>query len=117
MTPQDAIGLLRQVRDMPILDEDGRRCGVCDDLEFDGAPGKALWVANLLVGPGAWRSRAPFWLLWPLQGLAGRRVTRVPWHAVREIGPHILLKGRGEDFGLRVVEDRVAARMPKVAAL
>jgi sporulation protein YlmC with PRC-barrel domain len=114
--PQDALGLLRQLRDLPIVDVDGRWCGVCDDIEFDGEPGGPLHVANLLVGVGGWRGRGPRWLIGPLQALFGDQAARVPWSAVRSVGPQILLHGRGEAFGLRRVEDRLARRMPRLPA-
>ena len=43
--------LVGEVRDMQIVDCDGARCGIADDIELDGF-GKTLKVKALLVGPG-----------------------------------------------------------------
>ena len=53
MTPDGPLKLVSDLLDLPLIDSEGCYCGIVDDVEFSGAPGKALNVEALLVGPGA----------------------------------------------------------------
>jgi hypothetical protein len=117
MKPDDAMGLLRSVRDVPVMDCEGRLCGVCDEIRFTGGPGEDLTIHSLLVGPGAWRSRAAGWLVWLIRHVAGDRATAVPWERVAHITSRIELDSRAAELGLRQVEDRLAKRFPRLPAL
>ncbi len=43
----------------PVGDSDGSHCGISDDVECTGTPGKELVLNALLVGPGAYQHRSP----------------------------------------------------------
>jgi sporulation protein YlmC with PRC-barrel domain len=107
MRRDDPLKLLSEVRDLQIVDRDGRNCGICDDIELDGGPGEPLRVAALLVGPGAYARRLPRWASRLATKLAGRRVTRVPWSTVEKISGRIFLSVTAEALGLRKSEDRL----------
>ena len=64
MKPDDPIKLVAELLDLPLLDKDERYCGIVDDVEFSGAPGKRLALEALLVGPGAYQGRLPSWMYW-----------------------------------------------------
>ena len=96
-----------EVRDLQIVDRDGRNCGICDDVELDGEPGSPLRVAALLVGPDAYSRRFPKWTMRLIRAVAGQRVTRVPWNVIEKITGRIYLSVTGESVGLRRVEDRM----------
>jgi len=112
--PDASLKLLAEVRDLQIVDRDGRNCGVCDDIELDGKPGGPLRIKSLLVGPGAYEGRIPKWLFWLVKRISGSRVTKVPWSAVDKISARIFLNVPGEKVGLRVVENRWVRRFEKV---
>ena len=52
MKPGSPIKLVSELLDLPLYDSDGKYCGIVDDVELDGAPGKAL----TLKAPPARRS-------------------------------------------------------------
>ena len=106
MKPQDKIQLVSGLLDLPILDKDYRYCGIVDDLEFEEADG-ALRVKALLVGPGAYRGRLPGWAFRLVGWIAGKRIARVPWDAIAEIGSAVVLDVSAETCGLHRTEDRV----------
>ena len=110
----DPLKLLSEVRDLQIVDKDGRNCGICDDIELDGAPGEALTVSALLVGPGAYARRLPKWAHRLVVSLAGNRMVRVPWQSVEKISGRIYLSVTAESLGLRRTEDRLASAMKRV---
>jgi hypothetical protein len=114
MKADGSLKLLAEVRDLQIVDVDGLHCGVCDDVELEGGPGRPLRVKALLVGPGAYEGRVPGWVFALVKRLAGGRMTRVPWSAVDRVTGRIFLKVTGESLGLRVVEDRLARKLAKV---
>ena len=113
MKPNGSLKLLAEVRDLQIVDKDGRSCGICDDIELDGGPGK-LAIKALLVGPGAYEGRVPNWLFWLIKRIAGSRIARVPWSAVDKISARIFLNVTAEEVGLRKVEDRWVRKLQKV---
>ena len=86
--------LVGEVRDMQIVDCDGARCGIADDIELDGF-GKTLKVKALLVGPGAYRGRLPAWAQAVVVWIASERVTKVPWDAVLRITSEIRTRKKG----------------------
>lgn len=114
MKPNGALKLLAEVRDLQIVDKNGKNCGICDDIELEGGPGKPLKIKALLVGPGAYEGRIPKWLFWMVCKMAGSRVTKVPWGAVDKISARIFLNVTGEEVGLRKVEDRWVRKFEKV---
>ena len=100
-----------------IVDEDERSCGIVDDVELSGGPGKETRVKALLVGPGAYRGRMPRWMFWFVRKIAGDRMVRVPASQIIEIGAVVKLGCRGEKLGLHEAEDRASAWIPKWGAL
>jgi sporulation protein YlmC with PRC-barrel domain len=99
--------VLSELRDLQIVDVDGRNCGICDDIEFEGGPGEPLRVRALLVGPGAYSRRLPSWAARLVAAVAGRSMVRVPWGAVEKITGRIYLSVTAESVGLRRTEDRL----------
>lgn len=116
MKPFDRIKIVSQLLDLPIIDDDERSCGIVDDVELSGSPGKELRVNALLVGPGAYEGRMPGWTFWLARRIAGDRIVRVPADQVAEIGSVVKLKVRGETLGLHRVEDQVGAWIPRGGA-
>jgi sporulation protein YlmC with PRC-barrel domain len=114
MRRPDPLKLLSEVRDLQIVDKDGRNCGICDDVELDGAPGEALTVSALLVGPGAYARRLPKWVHRLIASVAGTTIARVPWGAVEKISGRIHLSATAESVGLRRTEDRLIERLKQV---
>jgi sporulation protein YlmC with PRC-barrel domain len=117
MNPLEQIKIVSQLLDLPIIDKDERSCGMVDDVELSGAPGKETRVAALLAGPGAYSGRMPEWMFWIVRKIAGDRIARVPAEQIAEIGSVVKLKCRGEDVGLHLVEDEVERWIPSWGAL
>ena len=111
------IKIVSQLLDLPIIDKDERSCGIVDDIELGGSPGKAMRVEALLVGPGAYEGRMPAWLFWLTRKIAGDRMTRVPAAEIAEIGSVVKLKSKAETLGLHEVEDQVRAWIPRKGAM
>jgi sporulation protein YlmC with PRC-barrel domain len=111
------VKLVSQVLDLPIIDSDERWCGIVDDIEFRGAPGKGTHVSALLVGPGAYSGRMPRWLYAAVEAIAGNRLVRVPADQVIEIGSVVKLKSRAEKLKLHRTEDKVRACIPRWGAV
>jgi hypothetical protein len=107
MSRASSIKVLSEVRDLQIVDSDNRNCGICDDVEFEGAPGAPLRVRALLVGPGAYSRRLPGWAAKLTASVAGHSVVRVPWNVVEKISGRIYLSVTAESVGLRKTEDRL----------
>jgi sporulation protein YlmC with PRC-barrel domain len=101
--------LLSEVRDLQLVDTQGRICGMVDEIELSGGPGKSLRVEALLVGPGAWRGRLPAWGFLLVRLVAGDRVVRVPWSAVDHVTSRVFLNRTAETLGLMRAENRLAA--------
>ncbi|HWI89124.1 MAG TPA: hypothetical protein VNS11_07810 [Sphingomicrobium sp.] len=112
-----SIKLVSQLLDLPIIDKDERWCGIVDDIEFDGAPGKPLKVKALLVGPGAYEGRMPKWMFWLARKVGGERIARVPAAEIIEIGAVVKLKCRAEKLKLHLSEDRAAQWIPRFGAM
>jgi sporulation protein YlmC with PRC-barrel domain len=117
MTPDSPIKLVSELLDLPLYDSEGKYCGVVDDVELSGGPGKALDLKALLVGPGAYAGRLPRWAMAVVKLVAGDRMTRVPMDKVRTIGPTIQLECRGRDLGLHRSETAAARWLPHEGAL
>jgi sporulation protein YlmC with PRC-barrel domain len=92
--------LVGEVRDLQIIDASGRRCGIADDIEFEGGVGKRLKVKALLVGPGAYTKRLPAWLSLIINKLVGAHLVRVPWKDIVRIGSEIELAREAKAYGL-----------------
>jgi sporulation protein YlmC with PRC-barrel domain len=116
MNPQGTIKLLREVRDLQVIDKDGRNCGICDDLEFTEASG-ALALESLLIGPGAMLGRFPRWLshVWKTLGL--NKFTRVPWQDVESVTSRIRLKKPASSYGLTRLDNSLARYLKRLPSL
>jgi sporulation protein YlmC with PRC-barrel domain len=117
MTPDSPIKLVSELLDLPLLDSEGKYCGIVDDVEFSGDAGKILELKALLVGPGAYERRLPGWAFWLVRKIAGDRLTRVPMDRVRTIGAVVKLECAGRDLGLHRDETRVGKWIPRKGAL
>ena len=117
MKPGDPIKLVGELLDLPIMDKDGRYCGIVDDIEFAGSVGKELRLKALLVGPGAYQGRLPDWAFALTRLVAGDRITRVPADEIEKIRAVVTLKCRAEQVGLHRIEDRVRRWIPKSGAI
>jgi hypothetical protein len=116
MRPAGPIKLVSQLIDLPLVDKDDRWCGIVDDVEFEGEPGKDMRIKALLAGPGAYRGRMPAWMFWIVRMIAGDRVTRVPFDEIETIRSAVHLKCPAEEIGLHRVENRVRAWIPRKGA-
>lgn len=117
MKMTDPIKLIGQVLDLPIIDKDGRWCGIVDDVELVGGPGKPCKIKALLVGPGAYEARMPGWMFWIVRKIAGDRIVRVPIDEVASVGSAIKLKSTGTSLNLTESEDRVRRWIPRKGAM
>ena len=117
MTPDGALKLVSELLDLPLIDRDGKYCGIVDDVEFRGRPGRSLEVKALLVGPGAYAGRLPAWAMWLVRGTAGNRIVRVPFERVVTIGSAVYLDGSAKDLGLHRSEERAGRWIPRAGAL
>jgi sporulation protein YlmC with PRC-barrel domain len=117
MKPDGPLKLVSQLLDLPLIDKDGRWCGVVDDVEFDGAHGKPAKMVALLVGPGAYQRRLPGWAFWLVRKTVGDRITRVPVDAIESITAAVHLKRAAEDLQLHRGEDRARRWIPRKWAL
>jgi hypothetical protein len=115
--PDASIKLVSQLLDLPLVDKDDRWCGVVDDVELEGSPGKSVRIKALLVGPGAYRGRLPAWIFGLMRKVAGNRVTRVPVAKIDQIAAAVHLNCAAEMLGLHVTEDRVRSWIPHKGAL
>jgi sporulation protein YlmC with PRC-barrel domain len=117
MTPDSPIKLVSELLDLPLFDTEGKYCGIVDDVELEGAPGKPLKLNALLVGPGAYAGRMPAWAMWLVERIAGDRITRVPMDKVRSIGTAVHLECPGRDLGLHKSETAAGKWVPRWGAL
>ena len=117
MKPSDRIKLVSQLLDLPLIDSDGNYCGIVDDIELDGSPGKKTHLAALLVGPGAYRGRMPGWAMRLVRLVAGDRVTRVPIGEVEGIRSFVQLRRTARELGLDKTEAKTARWIPREGAL
>jgi sporulation protein YlmC with PRC-barrel domain len=117
MTPDSPIKLVSELLDLPLFDTEGKYCGIVDDVELEGAPGKPLKLNALLVGPGAYAGRMPAWAMWLVKRIAGDRITHVPMDKVRSIGTAVHLECPGRDLGLHKSETAAGKWVPRWGAL
>ena len=117
MTPKGMIKLVSGLLDLPLIDSEGKYCGIVDDVELAGQAGKTLKLAALLVGPGAWAGRLPAWAMWLVRKTVGDGITRVPVAKVRMIGAVVHLTVPAKELGLHRSEDRAGRWMPRKGAL
>lgn len=117
MKPGSPIKLVSELLDLPLCDSEGKYCGIVDDVEFDGAPGKALKLKALLVGPGAYSHRLPRWAMGLVKLIAGERMTRVPMEKIRNIHDVVTLDCPGSELGLHKSEKAAAKWLPHKGAL
>ena len=117
MKPGGEIRLVAELLDLPLIDTDGKYCGIVDDVELSGGPGRELQLKSLLVGPGAYRGRLPKWAMWMVGTVAGDRVVNVPLDDVRAIDSVVHLKRPGRDLGLDKSERAAARWIPRRGAL
>ena len=111
------IKLVSALLDLPIVDREGRSCGIVDDVELSGSGGKECRIKALLVGPGAYQGRMPRWMFAIVRVIAGDRMTRIPASRIRVIGSVVNLNCRAEELKLHEVENRVRGWIPRVGAL
>ena len=117
MNPDSPIKLVSELLDLPLFDTEGVYCGIVDDVELDGEPGKELKLKALLVGPGAYAGRLPGWVMWLVRTVAGNRLTSVPMQEVRSIKSAVHLERPGRDLGLQKGEAAAGKWMPRWGAL
>ena len=117
MTPDSPIKLVSELLDLPLYDSEGKYCGIVDDVELDGAPGREMKLKALLVGPGAYSGRLPRWAMALVKRIAGDRMTRVPMAQVRTIRTAVYLKRSGAELGLHKSEAAAARWIPHKGAL
>lgn len=117
MSPDSPIKLVSELLDLPLFDVGGKYCGVVDDVELDGRPGRELKLKALLVGPGAYAGRLPRWTMWLVKKIAGNRLTRVPMDKVHTIHTTVHLECPGRDLGLHKSETAAGKWVPRRGAL
>jgi sporulation protein YlmC with PRC-barrel domain len=117
MKQGQSIKLLSELRDLEIFDSEGELCGICDEVELDGGPGKPLRIAALIVGPGGYEGRLPSWAAWLARRIAGDGEVRVPWKAVEHVTSRISLNSTAQSLGLQAAERRLRPLIPKVPSL
>ena len=117
MTPDSRIKLVSELLDLPLFDNQGKYCGIVDDVEFTGAAGKELKLKALLVGPGAYSGRLPRWAMSIVKLLAGDRVARVPMDKVRTIAATVHLECPARSLGLDKSERTAGKWIPREGAL
>jgi sporulation protein YlmC with PRC-barrel domain len=117
MKPDAPLKLVSQLLDLPLVDKDGRWCGVVDDVELQGSAGKETRIKALLVGPGAYKGRMPGWMYWIVRKVAGDRIARVPVKSIDRIASAVHLNCTAEVLKLHVVEDEVRRWIPRWGAL
>ena len=117
MTPDSPIKLVSELLDLPLVDSEGKYCGMVDDVELSGGPGKELKLKALLVGPGAYQGRLASWAFWLVEQVGGNRLTRVPMEKVRTIQSAVHLECPGRDLGLHESEIAAGRWIPQKGAL
>lgn len=116
MRPDGPIKLVSELLDLPLLDKDGKYCGIVDNVEFTGAPGKPLKVKALLVGPGAYSGRLPGWAMKLVSAIVGDHVARVPFDKIETIGAAVRLKYAARELGLDRSEVKAGQWIPRKGA-
>jgi sporulation protein YlmC with PRC-barrel domain len=117
MTLDSPIKLVSELLDLPLVDSEGKYCGIVDDVELTGGAGKALKLKALMVGPGAYAKRLPVWAMWLVKRIAGERLTRVPMDKIRTITDSVHLECPGRDLGLHRSEQAAGRWIPEGGAM
>jgi sporulation protein YlmC with PRC-barrel domain len=117
VTPDSPIKLVSELLDLPLVDSEGMYCGIVDDVELTGGPGRELKLRALLVGPGAYAGRLPKWAMRLIVVIAGDRLIRIPMDKIRTITTVVHLECPGRDLGLHKSETRAGKWIPEKGAL
>ena len=115
MKPGGYLKLVGEVRDLQILDVRGRRCGIVDDIELTRRSNGRLVVTAILVGPGAYLKRLPWWLSRLVAPLLMGHEIRVSWASVKRITSVVELKQTAASYGLARSEaslEQLLSRIP-----
>ena len=115
MTPDGPIKLVSELLDLPLIDSEGKYCGIVDDVELEGT--RDLKLKALLVGPGAYAGRLPRWAMWLVSRIAGGRVTRIAMDRIRTITDAVHLECPGRDLGLHRAEMAAGRWIPRKGAM
>jgi hypothetical protein len=117
MNPSGPLKILREVRDLQVIDQDGINCGICDDVEFQGTPGKPLVLTSLLIGTTALLRRLPPWISCVLEWIIPHHVVRIPWEDVETVTSRIKLKRPAGHYGLLRTDSRLAPYLRWIPSL
>lgn len=117
MTPDGPIKLVSELLDLPLFDSEENYCGIVDDVELAGGPGKELRIKALLVGPGAYAGRLPAWAMPLVKLIAGDRMVRVPLDKVRTIRSAVHLDCPARTLGLDQSEAAARRWIPREGAM
>jgi len=117
LRPDSAIKLVSELLDLPLLDTEGKYCGIVDDVELRGQPGRDLELKALLVGPGAYQGRLPAWVMGLVKTIAGDRITRVSMDDVETISSVVHLKRTAGELGLHQSEAAAGRWIPHRGAI
>jgi sporulation protein YlmC with PRC-barrel domain len=115
MTPDSPLKLVSELLDLPLIDSEGKYCGIVDDVELEGT--RDLKLKALLVGPGAYAGRLPRWTNWVVKRIAGGRVTSIATESIRTITDAVHLECPGRDLGLHRSENAAGRWIPRKGAL
>ena len=112
---RDVFDIALELLDHEVVDAAGIPCGIVDDVDLEGEPGKALRAVAILIGPGVVSGR----LTWPFNAIArrifGNARARVPWSQIASIDERVTLRDSAASYGLGKVDrrwQRVIARIP-----
>ena len=103
MKPDGPIKLVSELLDLPLIDSDGKYCGIVDDVELSGGPGKELQAQSV-----AGRARAPMtaglprWAMWLV------RIDRRRSHDARAVGRRCARSARAVELECAASEARAA---------
>lgn len=117
MNPTGSLKLLREVRELQVVDRDGKNCGICDDLEFSGRPGEPLVLHALLIGSAAMLYRLPAWCSRLWKSAFPAHLIRIPWEEVETVTSRIKLKHPAAHYGLLRTDRRLAPYLKRIPAL
>jgi hypothetical protein len=108
MNLQGRVKVLSEMRDLQVVDQNGNNCGICDDVEFQGAPGRPLVLHGLLIGTAPLLYRLPFWFSRFVGLVVPSYIVRVPFEDVEIVTSRIKLKHPAAHYGLLRTDDHLA---------
>jgi hypothetical protein len=117
MNLEGSLKILRELRDLQIVDENDQNCGICDDVEFQGAPGSPLVLHGLLIGTAPVLYRLPSWVSYLLKPVIRANTVRVPWEDVEKVTSRIKLRRPAAHYGLLRTDRRLAQYLKWMPAL